>query len=174
MKARSIIISAILIVFSAIWLSRPVTCIVLEDMNSRRVVFIQSMEPEDELTIGWTHSVEHLPWEEIFRVEKDKLIMDRTRFKQFGAGVPAETAGKSKMEDGWIVYYDLHQFMPELTYSISKRGRHILTYKGRSVPLYENLPDATPVRVSARQLKRINLIPQYFSVSANTGRTERQ
>ena len=140
------------------WFAWPVSCIVLEHVNTGEILYAQAMSPEDELTIGWTHSVELLPWEEVFRIKDNQLYLDRTRFKTYGAGVPAETAGKSKMEDGWIVYYDLHQPMPELTYSISKRGRHILTYKHQTIALHKALSDATPVRVSARRLHRFSLL----------------
>jgi hypothetical protein len=157
-RANALIILAVLTALAVTWLFLPVPCIVLENLDNGQIIFIQAVQPKDELTIGWTHSVEQLPWEEIFRVEGDNLILDRTRFKTFGAGVPSETLGKSKMEDGWIVYYDLEQKMPGLTYSISKRGRHILTYHNRSIPLYEVLPDATPVSVSARILSRIKLL----------------
>lgn len=153
-KNLAVVLLAILIC----WFIWPVSCIVLEDANTGQLLYAQSMRAEDELTIGWIHSVELLPWEEVFRIKDGTLYLDRTRFKTYGAGVPAETAGKSKMENGWIVYYDLNQYMPELTYSISKRGRHVLTDKRQTIALHEALPDATPVRVSARELRRFSLL----------------
>ena len=161
MKTR-IVIFCTLFVFGIGVLLWPVSCIVLENLDTQQIIYAQPMKPEDELTIGWVHSVEQLPWEEVFRIEAGKLYMDPTRFKSFGAGVPSATAGKSKMEDGWIVYYDLHQLMPELTYSISKRGRHVLTYRRQTIALYEALPDTTPVRVSARELNSFRLLQLLF------------
>ncbi len=167
MKIKNLII-AIMVISASIWSLRPLSCILLEDLNNGQVVFVKAMGARDELTIGWTHSVELLPWEEIFRVEHNKLIMDRTRFKTFGAGVPSVSLGKSKMEDGWVVYYDLNQVMPQLTYSISKKGRHILSYDKQIIPLYQILPDATPVSVSVQRVSRIRLLQLSFSAIAAT------
>lgn len=161
MKKKALII-CMLFISCAAWLLWPVSCIVLENLQTQKVIYIQPMQPEDELSIGWVHSVELLPWEEIFKIKDGELYMDRTRFKSFGAGVPSVTAGKSKMEEGWVVYYDLRQHMPELVYSISKRGRHVLRYRGQTIDLHKVLPDATPVRVSARVLNRFSLLQLFF------------
>lgn len=167
MNRKKVLVWGLMLVCALWWLLWPVPCVVLENLNNGKVVFVAAMNSEDEITMGWTHSVELLPWEEIFRVENNKLIMDRTRFKTFGAGVPSVTLGKSKMEDGWVVFYDLEQEMPDLTYSISKRGKNILTYKNKVIPLYEVLPDATPVRVSANKTTQLDLYWRYFRQSMN-------
>ena len=38
-------------------------------------------------TLGWSHTVEHLPWQEDWRVEGGRLVLDTVRIKGSGAGM---------------------------------------------------------------------------------------
>jgi hypothetical protein len=50
-------------------------------------------------TLGWTHSVEKIPWEEEWRLEPGGLRLVAARVRGTGAGM--EPPPEAKLEDGW-------------------------------------------------------------------------
>ncbi len=53
-------------------------------------------------TLAWSHSVEHLPWQEHWRVESGRLVLDEVRVKGSGAGM--EPPVEARLVDGWYVW----------------------------------------------------------------------
>ena len=53
-------------------------------------------------TLSWSHSVEKTEWQELWKIEKDKLVLKEARIKGSGAGM--EPPEKSKLIEGWWVY----------------------------------------------------------------------
>lgn len=54
-------------------------------------------------TLGWSHTVEHLPWQEDWRVEGGRLVLDAVRIKGSGAGM--DPAPEARLIDGWYVWH---------------------------------------------------------------------
>jgi hypothetical protein len=53
-------------------------------------------------TLAWSHTVEHQPWQEDWRVVDGRLVLDTVRVKGSGAGMePPEDA---RLVDGWYVW----------------------------------------------------------------------
>lgn len=68
-------------------------------------------------TLGWTHSVERIAWEEDWRVTGESLEILRARVKGSGAGMePAEGA---RLVEGWWVYEPALPPLPELALAAS-------------------------------------------------------
>ncbi len=53
-------------------------------------------------TLSWSHSVEKTEWKEVWKIEKDKLVLKEARIKGSGAGM--EPPAGSMLIDGWYVY----------------------------------------------------------------------
>lgn len=53
-------------------------------------------------TLAWSHTVEHQPWQEDWRVEDDRLVLDTVRVKGSGAGM--EPPEEARLVDGWYVW----------------------------------------------------------------------
>jgi hypothetical protein len=53
-------------------------------------------------TLGWSHTVEHLPWREGWRVAGDRLVLDTVRIKGSGAGI--DPPPEARLVDGWYVW----------------------------------------------------------------------
>ena len=83
----------------------PIDCLLLEHYQTNEILFVFKVSPGDEFIMKWIHSVELTPWEEIFRIdENNEMILDRTRFQQFGAGVPDYAGTKTEIIDGYIIF----------------------------------------------------------------------
>ena len=53
-------------------------------------------------TLAWSHTVEHQPWQEDWRVEDDRLVLGTVRVKGSGAGM--EPPEEARLVDGWYVW----------------------------------------------------------------------
>lgn len=53
-------------------------------------------------TLAWSHTVEHLPWQEDWRVDGDRLVLEEMRVKGSGAGM--DPPPDSRLVDGWYVW----------------------------------------------------------------------
>lgn len=102
-------------------------------------------------TLGWVHSIERMPLEDAFVVERDALRIVESRIKGSGAGIePAEGA---RLEDGW------YRWVPQdgLRASVVLRrsgaagtGDWTVCAAGACLPLGALVPgDADPVELRA-------------------------
>lgn len=53
-------------------------------------------------TLAWSHTVEHLPWQEDWRVDRDRLVLEEMRIKGSGAGI--DPPPEAHLVDGWYVW----------------------------------------------------------------------
>lgn len=68
-------------------------------------------------TLAWSHSVEHLRWEEDWRVTPAGLVLVEARVRGSGAGM--EPPADARLEDGWWVYTPALPPQPELVLAAS-------------------------------------------------------
>lgn len=54
-------------------------------------------------TLSWTHTVERIPWQEDWRVEEGRLVLETVRLKGSGAGM--EPAPEARLAGGWYVWH---------------------------------------------------------------------
>ncbi len=53
-------------------------------------------------TLAWTHTVEKVPWQEDWRVEPGRLVLEEVRIKGSGAGM--EPPPEARLEDGFYTW----------------------------------------------------------------------
>lgn len=80
------------------------TAVVVPGLATAQVVVVEtadgtelvSVPAEDgtEVTIEYTHSVERTPVRDVYVVDDGDLVMDRTEFRSFGAGLPSHASGQ--------------------------------------------------------------------------------
>ncbi|MCT4619756.1 MAG: DUF1850 domain-containing protein [Marinisporobacter sp.] len=150
-----LILSLIVIYFIQI----PV--LLLEDLKSSNIIFMHKISSYDQFTMHWMHSVELAPWEETFYVDNDdKIILDYTRFKAFGAGVPDGAGKKTVVKDGWIYFLEINQPMPNLAYGISNFAKHTFYFKDQTLKLYEMVPNDHPVKIYTKRISILSYLYQ--------------
>ena len=130
-----------------------------EHFQEEETLFIFKVEEGDEFMVKWIHSVELTPWEEIFRIDNENnIILDRTRFQQFGAGVP-DFAGKTvEIKDGYITYGEINQKIPLLPYGISNFAKHTLVFKNIEYPLYKLVPDGDRINIYTEKISLLKYL----------------
>lgn len=150
----------------------PVNCLVLEHYQTGEILLLFNVQADDEFTVKWIHSVELTPWEEIFRIDdNNKIVLDRTRFQQFGAGVPDSAGTKTEYKDGYIIFSGINQKMDLLPYGISSFAKHSFIFKNREYELYKLVKDGDRInfytaKISLIKYLKINYLNNLFSVNS--------
>ena len=93
----------------------------------------------EEFVISFVHSVNKRPVYDTLRVEGDHLVIVKSRFDSFGAGMPdgSTTEGTlSTGKDGWIDW-TINRPVPEVTVRVGRVAEHVLHFKGREIRLSE-------------------------------------
>lgn len=130
----------------------PINYICVRDTVSDEIYLSLPLKHESEFSMRWIHSVELEPWEEFFTVNTAKqIVLDRTRFKAFGAGVPESAGKRVDTTDGYITFLDINQVMPTLIYGISPTAQHIFSYDNVDFPLYETVKADRGVEITVEQ-----------------------
>ena len=91
-----------------------------------------------------------LPWIEQFQVDPgDVMVLYRTRFGAFGAGLPSgDEGGIVGIEDGWIVIDGMHREFGSVVLSPSSFTEHRLTVGRRAWALWPLVAGRTPVTMA--------------------------
>ncbi|GAB2720932.1 DUF1850 domain-containing protein [Halomonas garicola] len=109
-------------------------------------------------TLRWMHSVEKEDWEEWFEVGKSGAIMlTGTRFKTFGAGVPAAAGTATRLDNGWVVMTGIDRAVDPLAVQAAAAERYRMRYHlGPFEPTFA-LSRAEPPPVLTFSVKRAPL-----------------
>lgn len=59
--------------------------------------------PAQEFTVAWTHSVEKTRWEEHYRIDGTRLVLEQARVQGSGAGM--EPGPGARLQDGWWIWH---------------------------------------------------------------------
>lgn len=117
-------------------------------------VFIRfAVNPSERFFVQWTHSVEQTPWREVYEIAPwghSGMRLVETRFKSYGAGVPADTGRAGRIIDGWIVS-DLDEKRGEVIYILSRKD-YLLGLDSRTITLANIVPQYTSLRFSVQYL----------------------
>lgn len=164
-KSKKLIILLLLISFIPLFTINT-NVLVVKCVETNELIFINKVKPSDEFSMKWMHSVELQPWEEIFRIDKDyNIILDRTRFKQFGAGVPNYAGNKTEIKDGYIIFSGINKKINKLPYGISDFAKHTFFFKDKKIKLYEKINDANSVNIYILQTNILNYIIKKLTAS---------
>lgn len=90
---------------------------------------------EDSFSIQWIHSVEKEEWMEAYTQTDSSLMLEKTRFKTYGAGVPV-TGPATLTEDGYIEM-QVQRKMEEIRLVVSPLIQSTLTTPSGRTNLYE-------------------------------------
>lgn len=81
-------------------------------------------------TLRWMHSVEKEDWEEWFRVTASGAIeLTGTRFKTFGAGVPAAAGKTTTLDNGWVVMTGIERVVDPLAVQAAAAEHYRMRYR---------------------------------------------
>lgn len=120
---------------------------------------VLALLPGRHVTVSYVHSIDGLPVEEDLRAQDGRLVVERTRLVQFGAGMGQVVGeGHGRSEGRWWVVDDLDRDVgPELLLRVgAERVDHRLRTSRTELALSRCLPgeqvQVAPVRVPTSAL----------------------
>jgi hypothetical protein len=102
-----------------------------------RVAFCAQVQPGEEFVLSFVHSVNKRPVYDTLRVEADHLVIVKSRFDAFGAGMPESSTDEGTLavaRDGWLEW-TVNRPVPEVTVRVGRVADHTLHIKGREIHL---------------------------------------
>jgi len=149
----------LILIFMSLFIFQKNT-LIIKDLSKDSIIFLNKISPGDEFTMRWMHSVELQPWEEIFRIDQNhNIVLDRTRFKSFGAGVPDSAGNKTEIKNGYVIFSGIDRKMPDLKYGVSDFAKHTFLFKNKELKLYEIVENGNGIKFDSVQMR---LFKYYF------------
>ena len=141
-----------------LWPMVPVLEIV--DGQSGRRAFCTRAQPGDEFVISFVHSVNRRPVYDTLRVEADRLVIVRSRFDSFGAGMPEVSTQDGTLtiaQDGWLEW-TVNRPTPEVTVRVGRVADHTVHYKGRDIRLSDLAEPGSALTLRVRKSRWLDLM----------------
>jgi hypothetical protein len=131
----------------------------LIDGRSGRVVFCARVQRGEEFVLSFVHSVNKRPVYDTLRAEADYLVIVRSRFDSFGAGMPEASTPEGTLtiaEDGWLEW-TVNRPVPEITVRVGWVAEHTLHIKGREIRLADLAEPGKPLTMFVRKIRMVDL-----------------
>ena len=100
--------------------------------------------------LSWIHSVEKEEWIEHYKIEGNEIVLESTKFKTFGAGVPSH-AEQVELVDGYV-HMEINQPYQELNLTISENVKSTIFLGEKEFKLYEYGDTYDTVQIKVKKL----------------------
>lgn len=106
-------------------------------------VFLES----DTFELHWIHSIENEEWFEIYEIQDNQMLLTKTYFKTFGAGVPAQSEEPVEITDDGFVGLTINETYPGLYMNVSENVETKIVQDDNDYLLYEMFETNTSVEI---------------------------
>jgi hypothetical protein len=135
---------------------------VLEIVDSRegRIAFCSRVRPGEDFVLSFVHSVNRRPVYDTFRVEGDHLVIVKSRFDAFGAGMPEVSTSEGTLAvapDGWLEW-TVNRPVPEVTVRVGRVADHTLHLKDREIRLSDLSEPGSALTFRVRKARWLDLM----------------
>jgi hypothetical protein len=130
------------------------------DGRSGRLAYYERVRPGEEFVIAFVHSVNRRPVYDTLRVEEDRLVIVKSRFDAFGAGMPEASTSEGTLAvaaDGWLEW-TVNRPVPELTVRVGRVADHILHLKSREIRLADLSEPGTALTFRVHKARWLDLM----------------
>ena len=127
--------------------------------DTGRQTLCAKMRDGEEFVLSFTHSVNRRPVYDTIRVVRDRIIVVKSRYDAFGAGMPEHSTAEGIFrvaEDGWIEW-TINRPMPEVVVRVGRVANHTLHLKGREIPLASLSTPGTAVALRSRTYSELDV-----------------
>jgi hypothetical protein len=111
------------------------------------------MAEGEEFTLSFIHSVNKRPVYDMIRVKGNQLVIVKSRFDSFGAGMPE---GSHIGEDGGLEW-TVNRLVPEVSFFVGWVANHSLHIKGQDIPLARLVEAGTLLSLRIEKASRYQL-----------------
>jgi hypothetical protein len=122
-------------------------------VKSGQVVLCARMGEGEEFTLSFIHSVNKRPVYDTLRVARDHLLIVKSRYDSFGAGMPENSTPEGSLRvgpDGWLEW-TVNRQVPEVRFFVGWVANHTLSLKGRDIVLTRLVEPGTSLSIRVRK-----------------------
>jgi hypothetical protein len=124
------------------------------------VTFCTRAADGQEFVLSFVHSVNRRPVYDTLRVERDQLVIVRSRFDSFGAGMPEASTPEGTLaiaKDGWLEW-TVNRPVPEITIRVGWVANHTLRIEDREIRLADLAEPGQPLTMRVRSIRMFDLL----------------
>jgi len=132
----------------------------ISDFNTGRAVLCARMHAGEDFVLSFTHSVNRRPVYDTLRAEGDHLVIVKSRFDSFGAGMPDASTDEGTLTvapDGWLEW-TVNRSVPEITVRVGRVAEHTVHLKGREIRLADLAEPGKPLTMRVRKIRMFDLL----------------
>jgi hypothetical protein len=138
-----------------------VPVLTVTDAKTNVPVLYVKVHDGQEFSIAFTHSVNKRPVRDYIRVAGDQLVVVRSEYDAFGAGMPETSQGEMTVRltpEGKLVLDNINRTLPEFAVFVGTVANHILYVADRQIPLTDLAPPQTPLKFRAAKASYFTLL----------------
>jgi len=148
------IVVGVLVIVAAFFLFYPLYPVLrVANVKKAELLFCVRMAENEEFVLSFIHSVNKRPVFDTLRIEGNQLLIVKSRFDSFGAGMPE---GSQMGQDGWLEWV-VNRPVPEVTLFVGWVANHSLRLKEREIPLSDLAEPGTLLSLRAGKASRYGL-----------------
>ncbi|MEW5908882.1 MAG: DUF1850 domain-containing protein [Thermodesulfobacteriota bacterium] len=155
MNYRRIFMTCFLFGISVVFiLTYPfLTLLEVRNFTTGQLLRCSRMMPGEEFGVSYIHSVNKRPVFDTFRVENDSLVIVKSRFDTFGAGMPDQSTEEGTLSissDGWMEW-TVNRKIPEVILRVGRIADHRLHVKGTDTRFSDLIEPGMPVHIRLKK-----------------------
>ncbi|MHC1742198.1 MAG: DUF1850 domain-containing protein [Syntrophobacteraceae bacterium] len=111
------------------------------------------MADGEEMILSFTHSVNKRPVYETLRVQDGSLVIVKSRFDAFGAGMPETSTSEGTftvLRDGWLEW-TVNRAVPEIVVRVGRVAGHRLRIRGQEIDLADLTEPGDGLRIRSER-----------------------
>lgn len=113
----------------------------IQNAETGEMYVSEKVRTGDRLEFGWTHSFEHIPWNEYYEILEDgSFVLHTISVAGFGAGIPAEMDVSYRYEDGLIYMDGIESHFPQFNWINSRTALREIRLNGELLIRGEDMP----------------------------------
>jgi hypothetical protein len=128
-------------------------------VKTGKVLVCTKMDEGEEFILSFIHSVNKRPVYDTIRVERDHLLIVKSRFDSLGAGMPETSTDTTKLQfgkDGWLEWV-VNCPVPKVSFFVGWVANHSLRIKGRDIALADLVEPGTLISLRIQKASRYGL-----------------
>jgi hypothetical protein len=125
--------------------------LLLTNSDTGQIIWSTNVISGDEFVLEYTHSVHKTPVKDYYTVTDDgQMILVKSAFSTFGAGMPYESEYEFSVEDGFFVINSIDRTVDSFLMRIVPLADHRLVMGNQTIYLNDLVPTGTLILVSIK------------------------